>query len=88
MHRKSASRCDVFHARKRSTKIKLLGPETAWWGGGLSREGVDVEKFVPSLAWVWKGGTWDVPGVLPGCPGPLGVFKKFAQKVRVQFFVP
>ena len=36
-------------ARKKSTKINFLGPETAWWGGGLPREGVGVEKFVPSL---------------------------------------
>ena len=35
--------------RKKSTKINFLGPETAGWGGGLPREGVVVEKFVPSL---------------------------------------
>ena len=37
-------------ARKKSTKINSLGPETAGWGGGLPREGVVVEKFVPSWA--------------------------------------
>ena len=36
-------------ARKKSTKINILGPETARWGGGLPREGVVAEKFVPSL---------------------------------------
>ena len=35
---------------KKSTKIHFLGPETTGWGGGgLPREGVVVEKFVPSL---------------------------------------
>ena len=38
-----------FQARKKSTKINFLGPETARWGGGLPREGVVVENFVPSL---------------------------------------
>ena len=36
-------------ARKKSTKINFLGPETAQWGGGLLREGVVAEKSVPSL---------------------------------------
>ena len=39
----------VYQARKRSTKINFLGPETARWGGGLPREGVVAEKFVPTL---------------------------------------
>ena len=28
----------------------------------------------------------DVPGILPGCPGPLAVFKKFGQKNFVRIF--
>ena len=40
------------------------------------------------LPWVSKGGIWDVPGFLSGCPGPLGVFKKFVKKVRAHFSVP
>ena len=32
------------------------------------------------LPWVSKRGNWDVPGILPGCPAPLGVFKKFVPK--------
>ena len=39
----------IAQARQKSTKINLLGPETARWGGGLPREGVVVEKFAPSL---------------------------------------
>ena len=36
-------------ARKKSTKINFLGPETARWGGGLPLEGVVAENFVPAL---------------------------------------
>ena len=31
--------------------------------------------------------TWDVPGILPGHPGPLGVFKKFVQTKFVLLLV-
>ena len=62
-----------------------MGQENPFrWGAGLPREGMVAEKFVPSLEvglpWVLKRGIWDVPGILPGCPGPLGVFNKFVQK--------
>ena len=82
-----------YQARNKSTKINFLGPETARWGGGFPREGVVAEKFVPSLESLSslgsKRGIWDVPGILPGCPGPPGVFKKFVQKKRsCAFFVP
>ena len=63
----------VFQARKKSTKIDFLGPETAGWGEGLPHEGVGVEKSAPE-------GTGNVPGILPGCLGRLGVFKRFVQK--------
>ena len=52
-------------------------------GWGSLSEGVVAEKFVPSLESLSSlgfeeslRGTWDVPGILPGCPGPLGVFQK------------
>ena len=55
--------------------------------GGLPREGVVAEKFVPSsLSWVSRRGIWDVPGIWPGCPGPLKVLKKFVQKRFVRIF--
>ena len=40
------------------------------------------------LPWVSKRekGIWDVPGILPGCPGPLGVFKKFVLKMLVRIY--
>ena len=36
--------------------------------------------------WVSKRGIWDVPGILPGCPGPLGVFKKLVLENFVRIF--
>ena len=38
------------------------------------------------LPWVSGRGIWDVPGILPGYPGPLGVFKKSVQKKFVHIF--
>ena len=38
------------------------------------------------LPWVSKRGIGDVPGIWPGCPGLLGVFKKFVQKKFVRIF--
>ena len=38
------------------------------------------------LPWVSKRGIRDVPGILPGCPRPLAVFKKLVQKNFVRIF--
>ena len=38
------------------------------------------------LPWVSKRGIRDVPGILPGCPGALAVFRKFVQKNFVHIF--
>ena len=70
-----ASSC-VSGKRKKSTKINFFGPETAQSCGGLPREGVVAEKFAPSLESLSSLGFEE--GNL-GCPGPLGVFKKFVQ---------
>ena len=80
-------------ARKKSTKINFLGPETARWGGGLPREGVVAEKFVPSLKSLSSLGFEErnlgCPEYFAGMSGPLGVFKKFVQKkVRSHFSFP
>ena len=40
------------------------------------------------LPWDSKRGIWDVPGVLPGCPGPLGVFQSLCLKSSCAFFGP
>ena len=79
-----------FQARKKSTKINFLGPETARWGGGLPREGVVAENFVPSLESLSSLGFGERN---LGCPGnfagmsrtPGGVQKVCAKKVRAHF---
>ena len=80
-------------ARKKSTKIKFLGPETARWGGSLPRKGVVAEKFVPSLECLSSLG-FEERNL--GCPGnfagmsrtPGGVPKVCAKKVCVHFSFP
>ena len=62
------------------------------WGSSTRRGGGRTVRCPLSkvcVPWVSKRGIWDVPGILPGCPGPLGVFKKFVQKdVRAHFSFP
>ena len=36
----------------------------------------------------FEGGKLGCPGILPGCPRPLGVLEKFVQKSSFTFFVP
>ena len=89
----SASFSLINQARKKSTKIKFLGPETARRGGGLPREGVVAEKFVPSLETLSSLGFEERN---PGCPGNFagmsrtsgGVQKVCAKKVRAHFSFP
>ena len=68
-----------IQARKKSTKINFLGPETDRWGGVFHAKGWwPRSSCSPSkvcLPWVWKREIWDVPGISPGCPGPLGVLE-------------
>ena len=82
----------VSQARKKSTKINFLGPETAGCGGGLPREGVVAENFAPSLESLSSLGFEErnlgCPGNFAGMPGPLLVFQKFVQKSSCAFFVP
>ena len=70
----------VRHPKKEQKDCNLLGPETARWGSGLPCEGVVAEKFVLSLESLSSLGFEErnvgCPGILVGCPGPLGVFKK------------
>ena len=80
----------LSQARKKSTKINFLGPETARWGGGLPLEGVVAENFVPALESLSSLG-FEERNL--GCPGnfarmswtPGGV-QKFAQKNFVCIF--
>ena len=85
--------CAFSQARNKSTKIKFLGPETARWGGGLPREGVVAENFVPALETLSSLGFEERN---PGCPGnfagmsrtPGGVQKVCAKKLRAHFSFP
>ena len=84
---------ELLFRQKQTTKINFLDPETTEWGGGSSTRrggGRRVLALPPKFVflWVWRGGTWDIPGILPGCPGPVGMFKKFVQDVRVHFSFP
>ena len=78
--------------KKKSTKIYFLGPETAGLGGGLRCEGVGVKKSVPAFESLYfrvsKGGTRDVPGILPGCPGLLGFQRVCENNVCARFSAP
>ena len=38
------------------------------------------------LPWVSKGGTWDVPGILLGCPDPCGCSRSLRKKTFVRIF--
>ena len=75
----------LHSGKKKNTKINSLGPETARWGGGLLREGVVAEKFVPSLKSLSSVGFQERN---LGCPGNFAgmVFKKFVQKKFVRIF--
>ena len=80
-------------ARKKSTKINLLGPETARWGGGLPREGVVAEKLVLSLESLsslgFEGRNLGCPEIFAGMSRILGgVQKVCAKKVRAHFAFP
>ena len=57
------------------------------WRSSTRRGGGRKFRARPSkvcLPWARKGGAWDVPGNLPGCPGPWGCSKVCAKKfVRI-----
>ena len=79
-------------ARRKSTKINFLAPETTQWGGGLPREGVVAEKFMPSLESLSSLGFESLreeSGMsrefCRDVPDP-GVFKTFVQKKFVSIF--
>ena len=80
----------MLQARKKSTKINFLGPETARWGGGLPHEGVVAEKFVPSLESLsflgFEKRNLECPGDFGGKSGtPGGLQKVCAKKVCAHF---
>ena len=79
--------------KKNEHKDYVLGPETARWGGGLPREGVVAEKFVPSLESLSSLGFEERNlGCAENFAGmsrtPGGVQKVCAKKVRAHFSFP
>ena len=87
------SKITLDQARKKSTKINFLGPETARWGGDLPREGVVARKFVLALESLSSLG-FEERNL--GCPGNFagmsrtssGVQKVCAKRSSCAFFVP
>ena len=53
--------------QKNEHKLKLLGPDVFWWGGGLPREGMGAKKFGMSLETREAKLFWrDIPGFFAG----------------------
>ena len=79
----------IVRQEKKSTKINLLGLETARWGGGLPREGVVAEKFVRSLESL---SSLEESGVSQNfgrdVPDPWRCSKVCAKKVGAHFSFP
>ena len=80
----------IDSARKKSTKINLLGPETAWWGGGLPLEGMVAENFVPALESMSSLGfeerSLGCPGNVAGMSRTPGDVQKVCAKKFVRIF--
>ena len=69
----------LIRQEKRAQRLTFGVRRPPGRGGGLPRDfhakGWRSEGLCPpSKVWVWKGGTWDVPGILL-----VGVFKNFVQ---------
>ena len=83
-----------FVSQEKEHKEKFLGPETTGWGEGLPREGMGLEKLFPWLESLLAslgfggGGTWDILGILLGCPDCLGCSKSLCKKKFVFIFGP
>ena len=79
-----------LQARKKSTRLTFRVRRPHGGVGVFHAKGWWPKTSCPPskvcLPWVSKRGIWDVPGFLPGCPGPLAVSKKFAQKKFVRIF--
>ena len=84
---------DVFQARGKSTKINLLGPETAGWGGGLPREGGGGRKVrARPRKFVFLGFQGRESGMsrtfCRDVPNPWGCSKSLCKNSLCAFFVP
>ena len=52
------------------------------WGSSTRRGGGRKVRALPRkfVSLSFEGGNLGHPGILPGCPGPLGLLEKFVQK--------
>ena len=76
----AGERLSTCQARKKSTKINFLGPETAGWGRGLPCEGVVVEKFESLSSLGLEGRNLGCPGTFAGISRTLGGVQKVCAK--------
>ena len=79
--------------KKRAQRLTFWVRRPPRWGGGLPREGVGVENFVPSLETLSSLGfeqrSLGYPGNFAGMSRtPGGVQKVCAKKVRAHFSFP
>ena len=82
---------DIFEnpygqAKKKEHKCHLFGSRDrpVGWGSSKRRGGDRKVRALPRKFVVL--GPWTYLEILPGCPGPLRVFKKFVQKKFVRIF--
>ena len=75
--------------KKRAQRLLFgSGDRPVGWGSSTRRSGGLKVRVLPRK-FVFLGfrrGIWDVPGILPGCLGPVGVLKTFVQKRFVRIF--
>ena len=80
----------LIRQEKRAQRLTFWVRRPPGGVGGFHSKGWWPKSSCPPskvcLPWVSKEGIRDVPGFLPGCPGPLAVFKKFVQKKFVRIF--
>ena len=82
-YRKKSTKIITFWVRRPPGGVGVFHAK-GWWPKTSCSLSLSLSKAC--LPWVSKRGIWDVPGILLGCPGPLGVFQKFVLKKFVRIF--
>ena len=82
--------CPLFRQENRAQRLTIWVRRPPGGVGVFHAKGWWSKSSCPPLKvclpWVWKWGTWDVPGILPGCPGALRVFENSLQERFVRIF--
>ena len=82
--------CVGLGKEKRAQRLTFWARRLPGWMGVFHAKGRGSKSSCPpskvSFPWASRKGSWDVPGILPGCPGPLGVFTKLVHKKFVRIF--